>query len=508
MYQEDQGQWSSSPPPAGVDEDTQQIPAAELASVGAGASGGSGAGDGAELARRLAELRGSPTTNGSVGREAAPGPARDAAGTGYAARADGAAGTNKAAGSNGHGQPTEARQNASPASFAGTGAPPTHSAPPQQQAASSASAPQAPAPAPQAASSPAPAAQPASPSRPAPAAGEAQPGVRQTSPPFGQAPTAAAPEAQAEPKPPGRIPTERMLLGSPETAPDSPGWRFIYRLTGRKVNRESAAMRELHVLQDRIGQSLRSGPYVIAVGGYKGGAGKSTAAINTGIGLATYRSDKVLVIEGNSDVGTLSSRTSAICPVSVREVARAARNGDIQNSGQMASMVGRDPSRLDVIGSEDEDPVSVAELTEAELGELLALAGRFYDIVLIDMGINQTHPATRAARRWADAFVLATGAGVAEAKLVSQALSGLWSQQHDLVARAVLALTEPAKPAVDVSVIENHFSQAGVPTVRIPQDPHLATDGPVSWGQLAQPTRMAVTRLSAEVVDKLAGVTR
>jgi MinD-like ATPase involved in chromosome partitioning or flagellar assembly len=297
-----------------------------------------------------------------------------------------------------------------------------------------------------------------------------------------------------------------MLPGS-ETAPDSPGWRLVYRLTGRKVNRESKAMRLIHEMQDRIGQSLRAGPYVIATGGYKGGAGKTSAAINLGVSLAKYRTDKILVFDANSDVGTLPSRTAAICPASVREVDRSARNGAIENSGQMASMVGRDESRLDVIGA-DADPTSVQEFTEAELDDVLSVARRFYDVIIIDTGINQTHPVTRAVMRRADALVLATGAAVDEANLISQALNGLWSNHHDLVARTVLSIKEPAKPAVDVSVIEKHFLQAGVPAVRIPQDPHLATGGAVVWGQLAQPTRTAVTGLAAEVVDKLAGVNR
>jgi MinD-like ATPase involved in chromosome partitioning or flagellar assembly len=308
---------------------------------------------------------------------------------------------------------------------------------------------------------------------------------------------------------PGTLPVERLVVEPRKKAPSRGIRRAIWKATRGLVNLgDSQKVAELLAFQDRLGLPLRGTPLVIVSLSLKGGAGKTTAIKTVGDALAKRRGGKVLVIDANPDEGTLLDRTTAASSATVLEVAAAAAEGKVARIGDMLPLVACDDnSGLHIIGS-DQDSERRRSLTAEQFGQVLQLGGLFYELILVDLGTDTTHPVAQAALEAADAAVLVSRAKVDESKKANQYLNKIYDQYPALLPRTTLAVTESVQKTVDLSVVERHFADAGVPATRIPFDRSLDRGDVIVWDQLGESTQAAFTRLGAHVIDALAGTRR
>nr|WP_257895040.1 MinD/ParA family protein [Streptomyces anulatus] len=313
-------------------------------------------------------------------------------------------------------------------------------------------------------------------------------------------PAAAAPPART--RRPARSPDSRPVVdsalsgtarrprqGEPAAARVS---RAIRRIVSSSAAREVA---EITRTAERIQQPVTTGRQ-IAVTSIRGGAGKTTVAALLGTAYAHYRQDPVLLVEADPALGSLPLRLGA-------ETLR-------WTTADLADIVEPQMSLLDVTGYLVQLPDNAWLLpgSQGRIGAMLDTAAyervmvalrRYFGVTVVDC---ETLPAevARVALSAAQARVLAAPAtldGITSTYAVLQWMQGL---PPHMIAGTVVALTSTtSRPGIDVEDAAEKLRSTGATVHVLPHDRHLAAGGALRTELLARPTRLAATRLAAEV---------
>ncbi|MFF3176233.1 MinD/ParA family protein [Streptomyces sp. NPDC057900] len=338
------------------------------------------------------------------------------------------------------------------------------------------------------------------------------PGVRPTTAPT---PAQSRPQPEPQPQPPvpvqqqaragtgrSRTPGSRAVLdealaaaarrpphGEPVTVRAS---RALRRIASSSVSREVA---ELTRTAELLQQPVTTGRQ-IAVTSIRGGAGKTTVAALLGTAYAHYRQDPVLLVEADPALGSLPLRLGA-------ETLR-------WTTADLADIVQPQMSLLDVTGYLVQLPDNAWLLpgSQGRIGAMLdtptyervmVALRRYFGVTVVDC---ETLPAevARVALSAAQARVLAAPAtldGVASTYAVLQ-----WMQQlpRQVIEGTLVVLSSlTARPGIDLDKAAGRLGSTGAGVHVLPYDRHLAAGGPLNTELLARPTRLAATRLAAEV---------
>lgn len=281
----------------------------------------------------------------------------------------------------------------------------------------------------------------------------------------------------------------RPRQGEPAAARAS---RAIRRIVSSSAAREVA---EITRTAERIQQPVTTGRQ-IAVTSIRGGAGKTTVAALLGTAYAHYRQDPVLLVEADPALGSLPLRLGA-------ETLR-------WTTADLADIVEPQMSLLDVTGYLVQLPDNAWLLpgSQGRIGAMLDTAAyervmvalrRYFGVTVVDC---ETLPAevARVALSAAQARVLAAPAtldGITSTYAVLQWMQGL---PPHMIAGTVVALTSTtSRPGIDVEDAAEKLRSTGATVHVLPHDRHLAAGGALRTELLARPTRLAATRLAAEV---------
>lgn len=281
----------------------------------------------------------------------------------------------------------------------------------------------------------------------------------------------------------------RPRQGEPAAARVS---RAIRRIVSSSAAREVA---EITRTAERIQQPVTTGRQ-IAVTSIRGGAGKTTVAALLGTAYAHYRQDPVLLVEADPALGSLPLRLGA-------ETLR-------WTTADLADIVEPQMSLLDVTGYLVQLPDNAWLLpgSQGRIGAMLDTAAyervmvalrRYFGVTVVDC---ETLPAevARVALSAAQARVLAAPAtldGITSTYAVLQWMQGL---PPHMIAGTVVALTSTtSRPGIDVEDAAEKLRSTGATVHVLPHDRHLAAGGALRTELLARPTRLAATRLAAEV---------
>ncbi|MGY5000054.1 MinD/ParA family ATP-binding protein [Streptomyces griseus] len=318
-----------------------------------------------------------------------------------------------------------------------------------------------------------------------------------------QPPSRSAPAtAPARARRPARSPDSRPVVdsaltgtarrprqGEPAAARIS---RAIRRIVSSSAAREVA---EITRTAEALQQPVTTGRQ-IAVTSIRGGAGKTTVAALLGTAYAHYRHDPVLLVEADPALGSLPLRLGA-------ETLR-------WTTADLAELVEPQMSLLDVTGYLVQLPDNAWLLpgSQGRIGAMLDTAAyervmvalrRYFGVTVVDC---ETLPAevARVALSAAQARVLAAPAtldGITSTYAVLQWMQGL---PRHLIAGTVVALTSTTpRPGIDVEAAAEKLRSTGAAVQVLPHDRHLAAGGELRTELLARPTRLAATRLAAEV---------
>jgi MinD-like ATPase involved in chromosome partitioning or flagellar assembly len=241
-------------------------------------------------------------------------------------------------------------------------------------------------------------------------------------------------------------------------------------------------------------------PNTIALISPKGGVGKTTCTFLAGNLLADHLNLRAIAVDANPDFGTLA-RLAPDGRRSDRSLADLLDNADrLRTAAELTPYVSRLPTGLHVLGA-PADAELTASLGPERYGELVALLGTFYEVVLLDLGTGVAGPLARFAIERADQVVLVTTPEWVTSTVVLQALEHV---QHD---HTTVAINKSRHGSLAVETIEDRFRAERLHrAVTVPFDERLATmldSGTYTLDALGRGTRLAVKRLGLAVADQL-----
>ncbi|MFJ8883805.1 MinD/ParA family protein [Streptomyces sp. NPDC102402] len=268
--------------------------------------------------------------------------------------------------------------------------------------------------------------------------------------------------------------------------------RGVRRIVSSSAAREVAQItRTAELLQQPVTTGRQ-----IAVTSIRGGAGKSTVTALLGATYAHYRQDPILLVEADPALGSLPLRLGA-------ETLR-------WTTGDVADIVEPQMSLLDVTGYLVQLPDN-AWLLPGSQGRIGAmLDARAYERVMVSLrryfGVTvvdcETLPAevARVALSASQARVLAAPAtleGMTSTYNVLEWMKGL--PRHVIEGTVVVVTEQVPRAGIDLDKAAQKLRSTGAAVRILPYDRHLASGGTIRTGLLAHSTRLAATRLAADV---------
>jgi len=242
----------------------------------------------------------------------------------------------------------------------------------------------------------------------------------------------------------------------------------------------------------------------LAVLSPKGGVGKTTCTFILGNLMASHLQLRCLAIDANPDFGTLGAlaRDDYRSDRSLADVIAAMNH--ISSAAELRPFVSALPTGLHVLAAPGHAEV-MAELTPELYGQLTAFLGRFYEVILLDLGTGITGPIAQFAIGRADVTVVVTTPEWVTATTVLGALRHLEGEQASKL--IVVLNAAPRSGSGDREVTEEEFRRQRIGRlVTIPYDHRLRTmldSGTYSVDALTRATRVPVKEFGAAVGSEL-----
>lgn len=343
---------------------------------------------------------------------------------------------------------------------------------------------------------------------------------------------AVSPDGSAEPAPTAQAaPPAAVLPPVPEpdtvsaVAPCEPRASFL-----RQEQAEEPATRGLRGILARAGIRLPPsgaeraeradeqavsrhwpGPRTIAVVNGKGGAGKTPTTIMLSAVFARYGGAGVLAWDNNQTRGTLGWRTEQGPHEATLLDLLPAAEGLLSASAQSADLARfvhhQSRDRFDVLRSK---PVALAHeqrITPDDVDAIHSVAGKYYRLVVIDSGNDESDPMWLRMIDHADQIVVATTTRADHAEagaLLLEALADRDEASARLARDAVAVITQadPTATRADLQHVADGYARLALAVVQVPHDPALV-DGRIGYETLRPATRRAWLAAAAAVARGL-----
>ncbi len=279
----------------------------------------------------------------------------------------------------------------------------------------------------------------------------------------------------------------------------------LHRQGQKLVTRERE--REEAEVDGRLAQRrLITRTNLVAVLSPKGGVGKTTCSYVVGDALAARPKLRTLVIDANPDFGTLG-KLAADSQNSGRQLTHVIAGMDrIRSASELDSIMSTTPTGLHLLAA-PQRPDIMAAMTPALYGRLLAFLGRFYHVILLDLGPGMTSPLVQFALQRADQALLVSQTDWVTLSTVDEALD------------CVLAHLDGRQVTIAHNKVERGDEEAGLVAlnkrlrelriareVRLPMNRqlhHMLNQGTYVAEQLDSQTRIAIKRLALAVTGQL-----
>lgn len=293
--------------------------------------------------------------------------------------------------------------------------------------------------------------------------------------------------------------------------PATQGYRGVLTRAGVRM-RPSEAERAVRADERAVSQHW-PGPRTIAIVNGKGGAGKTPTTILLSATFALHGGAGVLAWDNNQTRGTLGWRTEQgphdgtlldLLPQAERLLGTGAQAADL------AHFVHHQTSdRFDVLRSK---PVALAHeqrITPADVDAIHAVAAKYYRLIFIDSGNDESDPMWLRMIDRADQLVVATTTRADHAEAGALLLEDLAARdaRSERLARDAVAVITQADPKAtrgDMQHVANGYSALTRAAVMIPHDPALV-DGQITYESLRPATQRAWLAAGAAVAGGLNG---
>jgi MinD-like ATPase involved in chromosome partitioning or flagellar assembly len=298
-----------------------------------------------------------------------------------------------------------------------------------------------------------------------------------------------------------------FLVQEAPREPATKGWRGLLTRTGITVPPSTAELAEradVHLVSQHW-----AGPRTISTVNGKGGSGKTPTTALLAAVFARYGGSGVLAWDNNETRGTLGWRTEQgghdstvqdLLPHTERLLSPGAQSSDLAH--YVHHQTG---DKYDVLRS---NPIALSadqKITRAEFSNLHEVASKYFRLVFIDSGNDES------AERWqqmitqTNQLVIATTALGEHAEAGALLLEAL--AQHDersaqLAANAVVIVSQSEKNGSGAQAIADGFNGLARRAVTIPYDDALH-GGKIRYDALAPATQRAWLAAAAAVAEGL-----
>ena len=326
-----------------------------------------------------------------------------------------------------------------------------------------------------------------------------------------------APDGQVSepPQVPEPLPTRRdvqrrsFLKEQQVQQPATRGWRGLLTHMGLRMSpstAEKAERDDVHAVSQHW-----PGPRTIVVANGKGGAGKTPTTALLSAVFARYGGAGVVSWDANQTRGTLGWRTEQgpheatvldLLPRGEQLLGTGAQSADLAHYVHHQTV-----DRYDVLRSQPIQLAADQRVTTDDVNLIWQIAAKFYRLIFIDTGNDESDPVWLKAVEHADQIVVptTTRADHAEAgALLLDALHNRDEHSRQLATNAVAVVTQadPRASATDIANIVDGYSGLAREVVTIPHDPAIV-DGILQWDSLRPSTQRAWLRAAAAVARGL-----
>ena len=247
---------------------------------------------------------------------------------------------------------------------------------------------------------------------------------------------------------------------------------------------------------------------LVAVVSPKGGVGKTTCSYLIGDALAARPKLRTLAIDTNPDYGTLGKLAADTHHSEHQLTDVIARMDRIHSASELDPFMSTTPTGLHLLAS-PQRPEVMAKMTPELYGDLLAFLGRFYHVILLDLGTGVTAPLAQFALQRADQVVLVTQSDWVTLSTVYEALDDilvhLGGHQVTVAFNKVECGEDEAQ--IDLDTLDKKLRKLDITRrVQLPMNRQLhrmLNQGTYIAEQLEYDTRVAVKRLALAVAGQL-----
>ena len=349
-----------------------------------------------------------------------------------------------------------------------------------------------------------------------PAAEEAAPVAVEAAPPAENAwvrsssPRASAPVSAAQPAPATRREARQSFLTQEQTEePATQGWRGTLTRVGIRMSPSDSERSERSDAQ-AVSQHW-PGPRTIAIVNGKGGASKTPTTVFLAAIFARYGGAGVLTWDNNQTRGTLGWRTEQgpheatlldLLPQVPKLLSTGAQSADLAHFVHHQT---RD--RFDVLRSNPNLLASEQRLQPTDIDAIHAVASKYYRLVFIDSGNDESAPLWLQMLERSDQIVVTTTTREDHAESAALLLEALALRDERSAALAenavaVVSQADPNSTAADLDRIASGFHTLARETVTIPHDSAMV-EGRLRLGTLNPSTQRAWLRAGAAVARGL-----
>lgn len=328
-----------------------------------------------------------------------------------------------------------------------------------------------------------------------------------------------APEPQFDVLEQGEVPVPRtrpearesfLTQTKPQNQPATKGWRGAMVRLGLRMAPSAAEQRErddVHAVSQHW-----PGPRTIAVVNGKGGVGKTPTTILLSAIFARYGGGGVLAWDNNQARSTMGWRTERsshdstildLIPVASKMLATGAQSADLSHYVHHQT-----EDRFDVLRSKPQLLADKQRFDTSDVDTIHAIAAKFYRIIVIDSGNDESDPMWRRMITHTDQLVVATSGSLENgeaARLLLEELATTGTHGQRLADNAVIVASQSDANAPHHAlsgIVNDYLDPIARQAVGISYDPAMV-EGHLKYASLRPETQRAWLSAAAAVARGL-----
>ncbi|GAB78788.1 hypothetical protein AUCHE_16_02130 [Austwickia chelonae NBRC 105200] len=230
----------------------------------------------------------------------------------------------------------------------------------------------------------------------------------------------------------------------------------------------------------------------IAVVSAAGGCGATSISVALGAIMSELRADRIALVGASPDRGSMSRRLGEAHAVHLEELLSQEDSVQLGQAGvDLLGVAARFAAVLPPAES----------MVPAVAGDLVESLSRTRAVTVVDLGCARPDSGAAMILRDVHAAAVVTAPSLDGVESCRATLDRLRRGGVSTLRIRAVVVETGRRTGMSAETAAQQLSDTGVPVLTSPEDPHLATGGPIDIGMLSESTQMALTVLAASLLD-------